>query len=121
MLATAVLLWLLIRTWRDERHERNYWGKPVPVWQELGQKVPASAAGLTKSLQGQPAQMALPAPVPERVIETQTVAKSKARPALKPVSVQPAAAPIQHAKPAAPVAVQPKSKQTFWDESKGID
>lgn len=121
MLATAVLLWLLIRTWLDERRERNYWGKPVPVWQDLGQKVLASGAGLKKSLEAQPAQLALPAPAPKRVIVTRTVAKPTAAQAPKPAPVQPAVAPVEQSKPTAPVTVQVKPKQTFWDESKGID
>ena len=70
---------------------------------------------------GQPAQMALPAPVPERVIEAQTIAKPKAPPAPKTAPVQPAAAPVQQVRPEAPVTAPPKPKQTFWDESKGLD
>jgi hypothetical protein len=121
MLATALLLWLLIRTWLDARYERNWWKPPVPLWRELGQKTLVFGAGLKKSLSAQPTQMALPAPAPERVIVAQTVAKPKVPPAPKPAPIQSAAAPIQQVRPTAPVTTPQKPKQTFWDESKGVE
>ena len=120
MLATAFLLWLLVRMWRDARRERSLWKQPVPLWRELGQKVIAAGAGAVRGLRA-PAQLALPAPATGPVILEQTLAKPKVKPTPKPVPVESIAAPVQQTRPADPIAVQTKPKQTFWDESKGID
>jgi hypothetical protein len=49
MLGAALLLWFLILSWRSARRERYLWGKPVPLWRELGQKVLSSGAGFRKT------------------------------------------------------------------------
>ncbi len=121
MLVTAFLLWLLFRRWRDARRERNLWKQPVPLWRELGQKVVAAGAGAAKALRAPQAQLALPATTTGPVILEQTLAPSRMKPAPKPVPVESVAAPVQQARPMAPAVVKPKPKQTFWDESKGID
>ena len=111
MLGAALLLWFLILSWRSARRERYRWGKPVPLWRELGQKVLSADAGFRKSVQ---TQRALPASAPKPLIEV--------RPLAKPVTTQQAtsaaAAQIELPPPQTPAA---KSNGFVWDESKGIE
>jgi hypothetical protein len=111
MLGAALLLWFLILSWRSARRERYRWGKPVPLWRELGQKVLSLGAGFRKSVR---TQRALPASAPKPLIEV--------RPLAKPVTTQQAtsavAAQTELPPPQTPAA---KSNGFVWDESKGIE
>jgi hypothetical protein len=111
MLGAALLLWLLILSWRSARRERYLWGKPVPLWRELGQIALSSGAGFRKSVL---AQRALRASAPKPLIEV--------RPLGKPATTQKAtsAATAQTALPP-PQTPAAKSKGFVWDESKGIE
>lgn len=120
VLAAAFGLWLLYRVQQTAYMEQNWW-KPVPLWLRVGRKVLASGSGAVRTLQAPQTQLALPTPNPGPVILEQIAPQPKAKPAPKPEPVAPVPAPVQQAKPAAPVTVQPKPKQTFWDESKGLD
>ena len=120
MLASLFLLWLYFRARAALRREQIWW-RPAPTWVQLGQKVLAAGSDAVKSLQAPPAQLVLPTPAPGPVILEQTLAQPKVKPAPRSAPVAPAAAPVPQTQPPASVAVQPKPKQTFWDESKGID
>jgi hypothetical protein len=111
MLGAALLLGFLILSWRSARRERYLWGKPVPLWRELGKKVLSSGAGFRKSVQ---TQRALPASAPKPLIEV--------RPLAKPVTTQQATSAVA-AQTELPPAQTPvvKSNGFVWDESKGIE
>ena len=120
MLAAAFVLWLVYRARQAVYLEQNWW-KAVPLWVRLGQKVLAVGSGAAKSLQAPLAQLALPTPTPGPVILEQTAPQMKAKPAPKPTSATPSAAPVQTTTPTAPAVVPAKPKATSWDESKGLD
>lgn len=111
MLGVALLLWLLILSWRSARRDRYLWGKPVPLWRELGKKVLSLGAGFRKNVR---TRWALRASVPEPLMEV--------RPLAKPVTTQQAtsAAAAQTALPP-PQTSAAKSNGFVWDESKGIE
>jgi hypothetical protein len=111
MLGAVLLLWFLILSWRSARRERYRWGKPVPLWRELGQKVLSLGAGFRKRVQ---TQRALPASVPKPLIEVRTLAKPVTTEQATPV----AAAQTELPPPQTPAA---KSNGFVWDESKGIE
>ena len=111
MLGAALLLWFLILSWRSARRERYRWGKPVPLWRELGQKVLSLGAGFRKSVR---TQRALPASAPKPLIEV--------RPLAKPVTTQHATvAAAAQTEPPPPQTPAVKSNGFVWDESKGIE
>ena len=72
LLVAALLLWSRILSWRSARRERYLWGKPVPLWRELGQNVLSLGAGFRKSVQ---ARRALRASAPKPLIEVRPLAK----------------------------------------------
>jgi hypothetical protein len=106
LLGAVLLLWSLMLSWRSTRRERNLWGRPVPLWWELGQRVLGLSAGFRKSVQ---TQRALPASVAKPLIEV--------RPLAKPPTPQQVAS-IAAAQTELPAA---KRDGFVWDESKGID
>lgn len=134
-LATLFVLWLVIRTWREERWKRNMWntiGKEnlsFLAWSaEASDRMTKRWLPEPKApkLLAAPAvrQMQLKAPAP--VID---VAPAGAKPAPKPAAVQP---PMPASANRNPVVVQTtipivpaapaKPKPVFvWDESQGID
>jgi hypothetical protein len=111
LLVAALLLWLLILSWRSARRERYLWGRPVPLWRELGQKVLSLSAGFRKSVG---TRRALRASAPKPLIEV--------RPIAKPATTQQArlAGDAQTALPP-PQTPAAKSSGFVWDESKGIE
>ena len=111
MLCAALLLWLLILSWQSASRERYLWGKPVPLWRELGQKVLSLRAGFRKNVQAQQALRASPA---RHSIEVRPVAK----PAKTLQAASASTAPIALPPPQTPAA---KSNGFVWDESKGIE
>jgi hypothetical protein len=112
MLGAALLLWFLILSWRSARRERYLWGKPVPLWRELGQKVLSSGAGFRKSVLK---QRALPASAPKPLIEVRPLAKLVTTEQATPVAA------AQTEPPPPPQAPAVKSNGFAWDESKGIE
>lgn len=111
MLGAALLLWLLILSWQSARRERYLWGRPVPLWRELGQKALSSGAGFRRSVR---AQRALRASAPKPLIEV--------RPLAKPATMQQATLPAD-AQTALPSPQTPAAKSNgfAWDKSKGIE
>lgn len=110
MLGAALLLWLLILSWQSARRERYLWGKPVPLWRELGQKVLSSGAGFRRSVR---AQRSLRSSAPKPLIEVRLLAKPATTQQATSAAAQTALPP-----PQTPAA---KSNGFAWDESKGIE
>ncbi len=111
LLVAALLLWLLILSWRSARRERYLWGRPVPLWRELGQKVLHSGADFRKSVR---AQRALRTSARKPLIEVRPLAK----PATTQQATSGAVAQTALPPPQTPAA---KSNGFMWDESKGIE
>lgn len=110
LLVAALLLWSLILSWRSARRERYLWGKPVPLWRELGQNVLSLGAGFRKNVR---AQRALRASAAKPLIEV--------RPLAKPATTQQATSAATQTALPPPQAPAAKSNGFVWDESKGIE
>jgi hypothetical protein len=111
LLCAVLLLWSLMLSWRNARRERNLWGRPVPLWRELGKRVLSLSAGFGKSVQ---THRALPASAVKPLIE--------ARPLAKPVTTQQAtSATVEQTTLPPPPAPAAKRDGFVWDESKGIE
>ncbi|MGA2249020.1 hypothetical protein [Terracidiphilus sp.] len=110
LLVAALLLWSLILSWRSARRERYLWGKPVPLWRELGQKVLSSGADFRKSLQR---QRVLRASAAKPLIEV--------RPLAKPATTQQATSAATQTALPPPQTPAAKNNGFVWDESKGIE
>ncbi len=111
LLVAALLLWLLILSWRSARRERYLWGRPVPLWREVGQNVLSLGAGFRKNVQARRVLRASPA---RPSIEIRPVSKpAKTQQATSATAAQTALPP-----PQTPAA---KSNGFVWDESKGIE
>ena len=111
LLVAALLLWLLIRSWRSARRERYLWGRPVPLWREAGQNVLSLGAGIRKNVQ---ARRALRASATKPLKEVHHLAK----PATTLQGASVSTAPIALPSPQTPAA---KSNGFVWDASKGIE
>ncbi len=111
LLLAALLLWLLILSWRSARRERYLWGKPVPLWRELGQNVLSLAAGFRKNAQ---VRRALPASSPKPLKEVRPLAQ----PAKTLQGASASTSPIALPSPQTPAA---KSNGFVWDATKGIE
>ncbi len=111
LLVAALLLWSLILSWRSARRERYLWGRPVPLWRELGQNVLSLCARFRKNIQ---VRRALRASSPKALMEVHPLAKpAKTLPGAS-VSTSPIALPPAQT-PAA------KSNEFVWDATKGIE